>query len=64
MAWPTSKNPKTEFVTLRLTPDEMADLNTYASTYGLSRSQAVRFAVEQMVSTYTPYATSEEMGDE
>lgn len=50
MAWPTSDNPKTQFVSLRLTPAEMSDLNTYATTHGISRSEAVRLAVETLVS--------------
>lgn len=54
MAWPTSKNPKTEFVTLRLTADEMTDLNTYATNHGINRSQAVRLAVETLVAPTTP----------
>lgn len=49
MAWPTTKDPRTEFVTLRLTVREMADLDALASTLGTSRSGAVRQSVERVI---------------
>jgi hypothetical protein len=49
MAWPTTPHPRTEFVTLRLTVDEMADLDLFADSYGLSRSAAVREAVSRVI---------------
>ena len=49
MGWRTTANPRTEFVTLRLTTDEMDDLDAYASTRGLTRSKAVRGAVERAI---------------
>lgn len=49
MSWPTTNNPRTEFVTLRLTVDEMADLDLYAGARGLSRSGAVRDAVSRVI---------------
>ena len=49
MAWPTSSNPRTEFVTLRLTADEAADLDGYAGARGLSRSAAVRQALARVL---------------
>lgn len=49
MAWPTTDNPRTEFVTLRLTADEAADLDAYAAARGLNRSAAVRAAVAYAV---------------
>lgn len=47
MAWPTTSNPRTEFVTLRLTVDEATDLDAMAADAGQSRSEAVRGAVEK-----------------
>lgn len=49
MAWPTTTNPRTEFVTLRLTVDEAADLDLYADSRGVSRSGAVRDAVSRVI---------------
>jgi hypothetical protein len=49
MAWPTTSDPRTEFVTLRLTVSEAADLDAYAATRGLSRSSAVRDAVNRVI---------------
>lgn len=49
MAWPTSSNPRTEFVTLRLTVDEAAALDEYASARSMTRSAAVRAAVTAVV---------------
>lgn len=47
MAWPTTSNPRTEFVTLRLTADEAADLDAAVGA-GLAknRSDYVREAVK------------------
>lgn len=49
MAWPTTNNPRTEFVTLRLTADEAQDLDAFASKRSLSRSAAVRDAVGRVI---------------
>lgn len=49
MAWPTTTDPRTEFVTLRLTVSEAADLDLYADSRGLSRSAAVRDAVNRVI---------------
>lgn len=49
MAWPTTNNPRTEFVTLRLTADEAADLDVLANAQGQSRSAAVRDAVARVI---------------
>lgn len=48
MAWPTTSNPRTEFVTLRLTADEAASLDDYAQKRGLTRSAALRDAVTRV----------------
>lgn len=45
MAWPTTNDPRTEFVTIRLTANEAAELDQYAQSHGVSRSIAVRAAV-------------------
>ncbi len=50
MAWPTTDKPRTEFITLRLTADEAADLDAYRSAGGFkSRSAAVRDAVDRVI---------------
>lgn len=49
MAWPTTSNPKTEFVTIRLTADEAVSLDGAASTAGHSRSAYVRDAVRRVI---------------
>lgn len=49
MAWPTTTDPRTEFVTLRLTVSEAADLDLYAGTRGMNRSKAVRDAVNRVI---------------
>lgn len=50
MAWPTSKDPRTEFVTLRLTVNEAADLDALVASLGVrGRSAAVRFALEKVI---------------
>lgn len=49
MAWPTTSNPRTEFVTLRLTAAEAADLDALAASQGASRSEAVRSAVTRVI---------------
>lgn len=42
MAWPTTSDPKTEFVTLRFTKGEAADIDTRARAAGLTRSKYLR----------------------
>ena len=49
MAWPTTNDPRTEFVTLRLTVGESADLDAYAARKGMKRSEAVRNAVDRVI---------------
>lgn len=49
MAWPTTNDPKTEFVTLRLTVGEAADLDVAAANAGERRSSYVRAAVEEKI---------------
>lgn len=49
MGWPTTDDPRTEFVTLRLTRSEMDALNLYADSRGLSRSEASRDAVFRVI---------------
>jgi hypothetical protein len=46
MAWPTTSNPRTNFVTVRFTDDETDDLDTYL---GSPRSDAIRDAVARAV---------------
>lgn len=50
MAWPTTNDPRTEFITLRLTVSEAAELDRYASLRGFrSRSAAVRDATARVI---------------
>lgn len=50
MAWPTTDNPRTEFITLRLTVDEAADVDWLKTQMGTGdRSKTVRRAVDRVV---------------
>lgn len=49
MGWPTTDDPKTELVTLRLTAGQAADLDLHAQASGVSRSKYVRDAVERVI---------------
>jgi hypothetical protein len=50
MSWPTTDNPRTEFVTVRFTADEAADIDWLVGRVGAkSRSAAVRGAVDRVV---------------
>lgn len=44
MAWPTSKDPRTEFATLRMTATEAAAVDATAHSRGQSRSEFFRDA--------------------
>jgi hypothetical protein len=45
MAWPTTSNPRTNFVTTRFTDEEVDDLDMLGS----SRSESIRDAVARVV---------------
>ena len=48
MAWPTTNDPRTEFITLRLTVSEAADVDAAVAAGGFkSRSAYVRHCVER-----------------
>lgn len=49
MGWPTTDDPKTELVTLRLTVGQAADLDTHAKANGQNRSAYVRSCVERVI---------------
>lgn len=49
MGWPTTDDPKTELVTLRLTVGQAADLDTQAQAAGKNRSAYVRDAVDRVI---------------
>lgn len=50
MSWPTTDDPRTEFVTVRFTVDEAADIDRLRQMTGAkSRSAAVRSAVDRVV---------------
>lgn len=52
MAWPTTSDPRTEFVTVRLTAAEAADLDALAAAAGQTRSEAVRNCIDVMVAKH------------
>lgn len=47
--WPTTNDPRTVFVTVRLTASEAADLDAHAASLGLTRSAAVRDATDRVI---------------
>jgi Arc/MetJ-type ribon-helix-helix transcriptional regulator len=50
MSWPTTDDPRTEFITLRLTVSEAKDLDAHVKRMGFkSRSAAVRNATERVI---------------
>lgn len=50
MSWPTTNDPRTEFVTLRLTKSEAASLDAHKSAEGhKDRSAALRDAVNRVI---------------
>lgn len=50
MAWPTTSVPRSSVITLRLTADEIADLNTLTKAQGnTSRSDTVRKALRSAI---------------
>lgn len=50
MAWPTTKNPRKNFVTVRLTDAEAADLDwLIGATNAKDRSAALRTSFERVV---------------
>lgn len=50
MAWPTTSNPRRNFVTLRITDDEANDLDwLMAEMKARSRSEALRTALHRVV---------------
>lgn len=52
MAWPTTNDPRTEIVTLRLTASEADDLDALALASACTRSTAVRDAVALAVAQH------------
>jgi hypothetical protein len=51
MAWPTTDDPRTVFVTIRLTADEASDLDVLVAATESSRSSVVRGAVDHRIAT-------------
>lgn len=50
MSWPTTDDPRTEFVTVRLTKSEAADVDWLKSRVNApSRSAAVRDSLDKMI---------------
>lgn len=50
MAWPTTQDPRTEFVTVRFTAQEAQDIDwLIGKTNAKSRSAAVRDAVDRVI---------------
>lgn len=52
MAWPTTSDPRTEFVTLRLTVAEAAELDALRAATGQNRSEAVRDCVARVIAAH------------
>jgi hypothetical protein len=48
MAWPTTDDPKTEFVTVRFTVGEAGLIDASASVNGMSRSAYIRDCVRRV----------------
>lgn len=64
MAWPTTKDPRTEFVTLRFTVSEAADIDWLQHvTHTSSRSAAVRDAVGRVVAAERKRASKQKKAD-
>ncbi len=64
MAWPTTSDPRTEFVTLRFTVSEAADIDwLQAQTGTKSRSAAVRNAVGRVVAAERKRAKKQKHSD-
>lgn len=51
MAWPTSQNPKIDFVTCRFPADEAAELDSAANAANQSRSAFVRDSVRRVIAS-------------
>lgn len=49
MAWPTTSEPRTNFLNLRLTDAEAAELDLYVQTTGQDRSTAARTALFKQI---------------
>jgi hypothetical protein len=60
MAWPTTSDPRTEFVTLRLTVGEAADLDwLIAATGAKDRSNCLRESLNRVVRAERRRATKQ-----
>lgn len=53
MAWPTTSEPRTNFLNLRLTDAEQAELDAYLQMTGLDRSTAARTAMFDTIRSRT-----------
>lgn len=63
MAWPTTDAPKRNFVTLRLTDDEAADLDWLQGVVGTAdRSKTVRNALDRVVAAERKRAARQKTG--
>lgn len=49
MAWPTTKDPKTQFATLRFTVSEMSDVDREAKRKRMTRSAYLRDCVHRCI---------------
>lgn len=58
MAWPTTSEPRTNFLNLRLTDAEQAELDAYLQMTGLDRSTAARTAMFKQIRTHTTAVAS------
>jgi hypothetical protein len=49
MAWPTTNDPRTEFMTNRFTVGEMAEIDAAVAASGLKKSEYVRAALHRVI---------------
>lgn len=49
MAWPTTDDPRTEFMTNRFTASEMAEIEKAVHASGLKKSEWVRAALHRVI---------------
>jgi hypothetical protein len=65
MSWPTTNDPRTEFVTVRFTASEAADIDWLIGyTNAKNRSAAVRSAVDRVVHAERKRAAKQRRADD
>lgn len=65
MSWPTTNDPRTEFVTMRFTKSEAADIDwLIGHTNAKNRSVAVRGCVDRVIAAEKRRAKKQKHADE